>query len=391
MAAAAEHVEEKIEEQPEPTLREQLLEARDESIARQTEKPVEEVREERQRGPLGRFVSSNPNRRPATGEGDGERKPRGEQSEPATPAVGPTGSAAASAETGGSPSAGVVTQPVDAPQGWATHEKALWKDIPEAARAVIQRREADFHKTLTQHNQSRQVGNDFMRAATEYAPLIQARGNNPVGLFREFLGILNTIHSSDPVSRAHVMRDLSMRLGADPRALGVQATAEGQQPSPQQLPPIHPAVQQALHQAQQTSQEWREFQQRQAQEAQQREQQEMQQTAAEIESFRSRPEAKHFDAVNGLMTSLLRDGHANTLEEAYNLAVRAHPEVSKAVAAEEQAARAAEEQKQREIARKQRAGGSVRGGFGGVHEVTGSKGSVREDLVAAFESARGRV
>lgn len=401
MAAAAEHVEEHIEQQPEPTLREQLIEARDEAVARQTGEVEDTPARARDEG--GRFTKGENNEnRPARGSDPASQKP----GKPAASAPRRDDQSIADPVTqsrNGSPDgtnrnavSGVAAQPTQsavepAPQSWTAAEKAAWANIPAEARAAISRREAEIHKTVTQHDQVRSVGNEFMRAATEYGPLIQARGNNPVGLFREFLGILNTIHTSDPVSRGQFLRDLSVRLGADPRALGVQAPADGQQPSPQSVPPIHPAFQQM-------SQEWNAFKQqqaqekqRQAQEAQQREELEMQQTAAEIDSFRSKPEAKHFDVVNGLMASLLRDGHASNLEEAYNLAVRAHPEVSKAVAAEEQATRAAEEQKQREAARKRRAGGSVRGGYGGAQEVTGSKGSVRDDLVAAFESARGRV
>lgn len=398
MAAAAEHVEDEIQNQevPEPTLRDQLLDARDESVARQTDRPVEEIREERQRDPSGRFTKTDrQNDRERADAGGNQGKSGGRVTDrPGSAAAGSvvrpatdgsnSGNAAAPAANGGNASPGVAPQPVEAPQSWAAHEKALWQSIPEAARAVITRREAEAHQVLTRHDQVRQVGNEFMKAANEFAPLIQARGNNPAALWREYLGILHRLESSDPVSRTQLFREIGQRMGID---------IQGQSPSPQQQPqlPVHPAIAQM-------SQEWNAFkhqqaqeQQRQAQAAREREEAEMQQTASEIESFRSNPANKHFEAVSSLMASLLRGEHAQTLEEAYALAVKAHPEVSQAIAAELQAAQQAEEKKRQVAALAKRKSGSVRGGYGGAIEQSGSRGSVREDLQAAFEAARGRI
>ncbi len=279
----------------------------------------------------------------------------------------------------------VAGQPaaVEPPQGWSAQEKAVWATVPPAAQAAISRREQDFHRKLTEHDEVRNVGNQFMSTANEHAQLIQARGGNPVALFKEFLGILHRIHTTDAPSRAQLFRQLAAQNGVSLD----QPQPNGQTPSPQpqgfQLPP--PVLQ--------TVQEWNAFKSQQEQAKRDQEAAEMQQTTAEIETFRSDAAHPHFNAVTGLMASIIRSGVASTLEEAYSLAVKAHPETSKALEAQATAARQAEEAARHKAAQARRKAGSIRSGPGGVppSELNGSKGSVRDDLKAAMESVRGRI
>lgn len=284
--------------------------------------------------------------------------------------------------SGAAPAAASAPTAVEPPQGWSAAEKAVWSTVPPAAQAAIVRREADMHRKFTEHDEVRSVGNQFMSAANEHAQLIQARGGNPVGLFREFLGLLNRIHTSDAAGRAQLFRQVAAQNGVN----FDQPPASGQAPSPQpqalQLPP--PVLQ--------TVQEWNAFKARQEQDVRDREAAEMQQTTAEIETFRSDPAHPHFTAVTGLMASIIRSGVASTLEEAYSLAVKAHPETSKALEAEATAKRQAEEAARQKAIAARRKAGSVRSGPGGAApELNGSKGSVRDDLKAAMESVRGRI
>ncbi len=259
----------------------------------------------------------------------------------------------------------------------------MWATVPPAAQSAIVRREQDFHRKLTEHDEIRSVGNQFMSTANEHAQLIQARGGNPVGLFKEFLGILNRLHTGDASTKAQMLRQIATQNGVN----FDQPTPPGQAPSPPQpgfqLPP--PVLQ--------TVQEWNAFKQQQEQQIRDREAAEMQQTTSEIETFRSNAAHKHFDTVTGLMASILRGGAASTLEEAYSLAVKAHPETSKALEAEATAVREASEAARRKAEKARRMSGSVRSGPGGTppSELNGSKGSVRDDLKAAMDSVRGRI
>ena len=260
--------------------------------------------------------------------------------------------------------------------------------MPAEVQHVINRREQEAHRAITSQDEVRLVGNNFMQAANEYAPLIQARGGNPVALFREFLGIVHQIQNSDPANRAALFRQLAAQNGADLRQLGFpgQPNAPGQPQQPNI--PIDQLVQRQVNEA---------FQARQREETQARERAEMQATNSEIESFRSKVDASgqpafpYFDHVTSLMASILGGGVASTLEEAYQLAVKAHPETSQLIAKAEQAQAAAKEEARRKAEAKRRAGGSIRGGPGSSSQPNGKDRSIRDELTAAFEEARGRV
>lgn len=407
MAAAEKVLAEEIEQAPEPSLREQIESARDEVIDRQQESGLVDAPKEgeRTRDASGRFTRSEKNETTATQSEEADRSSgkgsqgSGSQSG-ALSAVhaGDHQNNAPTSDTGRSGSVGsqAPASALDpAPQGWTPGAKAQWNSLPDWARAEISRRETETHRAITAQDEVRRVGNDFMRIATQHAPLIQARGGNPVALFNEFLGILNTLHSSDPTQRAAVFRDLAARNGADLRALlpqpqtGEQPTASPQSAQAQQ--PIHPAIAQMSQEWNAFKRQQQEYQQRQQEETRQREEAERQQTTAEIMEFRSKPGHEHFDTVKGLMTSLLLSESASSLEEAYQLAVKAHPETSKVLEQQAQAAAEAEAAKRAKTEAAKRKAGSLRPGVGNVPEVTGSKGSIRDDLRAAFDQARGRV
>jgi hypothetical protein len=79
------------------------------------------------------------------------------------------------------------------------------------------------------------------------------------------------------------------------------------------------------------------------------------------------------------------------LEEAYQLAVKAHPETSKLITQAEQAQVKAKEEAQRKAQAKRRAAGSIRGGPGSSSQPNGKDRSIRDELTAAFEESRGRL
>ena len=168
--------------------------------------------------------------------------------------------------------------------------------------------------------------------------------------------------------------------------IGQQPGAQG--PQPPNIP-IDQLVQRQVNEA---------FQARQRADTEARERAEMQATNSEIEVFRSKTDAQgqpaypYFDHVTSLMASILGGGAATTLEEAYQLAVKAHPETSNLITQAETAKAKQAEDKRRATEAKRRAGGSIRGGAGGASSSTNGSGkSIRDELKSAFEEARGRV
>lgn len=382
MGAAEKIVADEVER--EPTLRETLEAARDEVVARQ----------EKEDGQAGDSTPGSERQRDATGR---FARREGERPEGATPdsVVGEKAAPARGAAPGTANDADGVQQsraaapsPValPAPAGWNAQDKALWAKVPPDVQQVIARRETDVARKISEQDEVRLVGNDFMRVANQYAPVIQARGGNPVALFNELIGIVAQIHNSDPASRAALFRQLAANNGVDLRALSAPGAPQAQ-PAPNSVPIDQLVARQVDEQ----------FRVRQAREQQDREAAEMHAVNGEIETFRSKTTEQgqlaypYFDHVNSLMAALLSGGTASTLEEAYNLAVRAHPETSKLIAEADQASAKAKEEARRKAESARRKAGSVRGGIGGASAPPAGDRSIRDELKAAFAEVNGRL
>lgn len=377
---------------PEPTLREQIESARDEINARQENENGagnEQLRElGSSRGDA--EIPPGPGRSP-----DGKFARRSESRAGDTPAeisagVRPqsNGSPTGPAESSTTASTNAAPVALPAPNGWKAEEKALWARVPPEVQHIIDRRERDVARKISEQDETRLVGNQFMAAANEYAPIIQARGGNPVGLFREFLGIMHQLHTSDPNNRANIFRHLAAQNGVDLRAFGIQPQPGAATPNQPNVP-IDQLIQQQVNER---------FQAWNKQQEQQREQAEMQATNSEIEAFRSKVDANgqpaypYFDHVTSLMASILSGGAASTLEEAYQLAVKAHPETSQLLAQAQAASEKAKEDARRKAEAARRKAGSLRTGPGSAPQANGAANrSIRDELKAAFEEARGRV
>lgn len=382
--ADKEVVADEIEEKPELSIREELEAARDEVVARQEsasevepktgEAPAESRTASRARDASGKFASAAP------ADEAGARPDQGRSGDTGT--TQPVGATSTQQNAG-------VSQPValPPPNGWKTEEKALWAKVPPEVQHIINARERDVARKISEQDEVRLVGNNFMQAANEFAPVIQARGGNPVALFREVLGIISQIHNSPPANRAQLFRQLAAQNGADLSALGIPPGQNAPNTPPNV--PIDQLVSQRVNE---------QFQAIQRQQAQERERAEMQAVNSEIETFRSTVDAQgqpaypYFDHVNSLMAALLEKGTASTLEEAYKIAVKAHPETSALITQAEQAKVKQAEDARRKAEAARRKSGSLRTGPGSPPATNGAGNrTIRDELKAAFEEARGRV
>lgn len=358
--------ETKVEVPEELSLRDQLIAARDESQARQ-----EKLNEVDQLSPGGSDVLST-TREGASASDD---KSTGTQAKPGD------------RQSPDKPDASSAPQPVaqPAPRSWSDQEKPLWAKVPPEVQSVINRRETEFSRKVAEQDEIRSAGTQFMTVANKYAPVIQARGTTPAAYFDQLLGIVAQIDNArTPQDRAAVFEQIARQQGVDLRqALGL---ANGSSPSPQV--PLQTLVQQSV---QQQLEQW------QARQAQEQEQAVMQATTGEIEAFRSKvneqglPAYPYFDHVVTVMAGLVQSGAAQTLEEAYTLAVRAHPETSKLLVEAEKAEAAAKEAKRLAAEKAKRKGGSVRGSMGSIAPGNSKDRTLREELQAAASEVRSRI
>ena len=320
---------------PPPSLRETL-----EAAAREVEQPEladAPAAGDRPRGPDGKFIPKDA----AIGAPD-------QPSPTATP------------DTPSAPS----TAPLGPPPGWAVEAKAAFSKLPPAVQQAVVKREqevsAGFAKYATQQKELEQViGPRRQHYASEGVSDTQAINN----LWTWFEALKNSPQNSFPA--------LAQMFGYDLSTVTPNAAAD----SSYQTNPEVVALKAELAQLRGTV----------GQVAGTFEQQQTEARRAELASFAK--DKPHFEAVRVTMGRLMQAGLAQSLDDAYQQAVKLSPEASAAIAADKQKADAEAALRGRPGSQR-RAAVSVRGsspnGAAGAPVPT----SIRDSLREGFASAR---
>ena len=160
------------------------------------------------------------------------------------------------------------------------------------------------------------------------------------------------------------------------------AQALGHQ-QPQQQAQLPPEIQQIVQR--QATLEQQLAQQQQAAAAQQD-----QAFQSEIQAFIAKPEHMYFENVKGDMVMFLKSGRAETLDQAYDMACNADPEIRKLVQASHAGTSVQQSRAKADLARK--AGGSITGAPGPgstpATDASTSSASIEDDVRKAFASMR---
>lgn len=282
-------------------------------------------------------------------------------------------------------------EPVRVPASLPAPLKAKFKDLPDDVRAAFVKLDDDRTAAKAQWDQKAQ---QFNRLEEILAPRREAHRLNGLDDAQaiQVLFAAQDFLERDPIGGLNY---LARSYGVDLRQLG-QQLAQGQQPGGQPPPQLDAALQPIMQQVQ-TLQQKLEASEQAIQQA------ELQKGLSEVEAFRSKPENMYFDDVKDDIVVLLESGRAKDLADAYQKAVWASPEIrpllikaqtdadqqAKAKADAEAKAKADADARARADAAR-RAGGSVTGAPGAAVQApgAGSKGNLREDLLAAMGAAQ---
>jgi len=274
-------------------------------------------------------------------------------------------------------------QTVDLPPStWTPQAKAEYAKLPEVIRSEIKKREADFQKGIDQYKHLAETGNRLLAEFRPYEAIMRAKGSTPEVAMRNMLNTAYVLETGTPQQKAQLLIQAAQQYGADLSPyMGQSQPQEGQQPD------LRAMVDQLIQQRMQPIQS--QFLTAQ----QQQEQARAVETQSQIEAFRTATDEKgspkhvYFDNVRGIMASLLEAGNARSMDEAYVMACRAHPEVSAALSAEQrkdsEARQLAEQRRKAEEAR--RAGSVNVSGQGGVGIADTSKVSLRDELAGYLD------
>lgn len=281
------------------------------------------------------------------------------------------------------------------PSTWTPEAKAAYMTLSPVVKNEMKKREADFQRGISQYKELATHGDAFQRAVNPYMAMIHSEGGDPI---RSVTNLLNTAHrlrSGTPQERGQMVMAIAQQFGAD------ITPWMGQQQQQDASGQVNPAALQSYVQqlvAQQTA-PLQQYQQSLLSQQQQQEQQAAAATSSQIAQFRNavdstgKPAHIYFDNVRELMASVIESGVVNTLDDAYKMACRAHPEVAKALDAEQRLA--GDQQRLGEAKRKadeaRRAAAANVSGQGGIGLADTSKTTLRDDLAAAFNGAASHV
>lgn len=332
----APEVEIGTEEKP-VSLRDQIVAARDQEVEPKEDAPAKEEKKSRSRADDGKFAK-----------------------EPKLKVVKPQ---AQSTEL-----APVIDKPkVEAPQSYSAAVKAKWQELPTEIQQELTKREQEFHKELTRHDEERLFGRQIKSVVAPYEAMIRAEGGTADKAVAELLNTAYLLRTASPQQKGQLIWQVARQFGAD-MANTQQAQAA--------VDPRLQHLQNELQQMKGTLQ----------QQVTLKEQQEQASINNTITTFAASPGHEHFEAVKAHMAALLQNNLAKDLQDAYDQAVYARPDIRSTLlekqSADLAAKRIAETKAKAEAAK--RAGSSVRGAPGMVAPKNGAivHSNLRDELAA---------
>jgi len=277
------------------------------------------------------------------------------------------------------------------PATWSAGAKAIYATLPEVARKEIAKRETDYARGIQQYAEKAKVAESFMREAQPYEAMLRAEGSDALGALKSYLHQAYALRTASPQDRGRMIMDVAQKFGADLTPYfgqqGQQQPAEGQDVRQE----VANLVQQLVSPHLQKIQSWES----ERMTAQQRESQQMEQEiSGQIETFQNAtnedgtPKHLYFENVRPLMSAFFANGQAKTLEQAYDMACFANPEVRAALLADQQ--RTADAQRLEEAKRRTGTARSASfnpSGQGGVGIAGASQSSLRDELSAQLDAA----
>jgi len=268
--------------------------------------------------------------------------------EPKTPSTeASSADAAATPAEGGSgaspnPSPSSAPNLERAPSSWKPAARAEYDKLPKDSllRAEIHRREQDFSNGHNALLPDAQLGKGLRQVIEPYRMLIEAEGGTPERAVASLLRTAAIFRVGTAEQKLQAVAGIAQQYGIDLHVFGQPQGQQGQQPQPTQHQFRDPRVDQLLAQNQRAEAE-----------RQQRTQAEMESTVNrwmnEVDA-QGNPTRPYISDVIGEMSALIPQikeanpnlTNAQALEEAYNRAIWAHPEIRTLL--QQQAASAAE-------------------------------------------------
>lgn len=259
----------------------------------------------------------------------------------------------------------------DAPRSWTSAEKSEWAIMTPNQRAAVQRRESEVELGFTKLDEERNFGKSLKEVINPYMSIIQAEGGTPATAVQSLLNTAYILRTGGAAQKAALFHQLAQQYGVDLSQPATNSTVQ-----PDQV--YNQLTQKITQLEQQIRQQPENFQ----------KQQEGLVIKSQIDAFAADPKNVHYEKLKPVMASLLSGGQATNLQDAYDKASWADPEIRSANMAIEREAK--ETQRIADIKAKaglaRRASVSVKGSPS-INPVSNGKsnGSIADDLRDAWD------
>lgn len=211
------------------------------------------------------------------------------------------------------------------PSTWKKEAAQKWDQVDPEIQAEIIRRELNIHEGIREYKSAAEEARMLREATKQYEPLLQQLGTSPVQVVAQLLPTANVLYTGTPEQKLYALAQTARDFGVDLAQLASLPAAQ----------PVDPYFAQLNAKLDQLSNSVYSQQQAQQQAQMMRAQQEEAQLHTELTSFAATH--PHFETVRYQMGQLIDSGLASDLEEAYGMAVFAHPELRPQMAVQQQA------------------------------------------------------
>lgn len=259
------------------------------------------------------------------------------------------------------------------PKSWEADEKikADYEALPEHIKQALDKREKEVEYGFTKLDEERNFGKQLKEVITPYMPIITAEGGNPVAAVQSLLNTAYLLRTAPQERKAQLIQQIAQQYGVD---LG---SIQQQPNSYRLLPPEIQDLKSELDFLKNNITQQKTLQ----------EQQEQAKIQGEIQAFAADPKNAYFEQVKAAMAPLLGSGQAKDLQEAYDMACWANPQIRSTLMAAQE--KEQQEKRKSEIAQKKQASVSVIGSPGPQANSGKSKKSLRDELSDVYDELAG--
>lgn len=270
-----------------------------------------------------------------------------------------------------------------APVSWTPAAREHWAAIPPEAQAEIQRRERDIQSGLQQASGHKRVAEEYFQVIAPFKQYIQAAGSTPGQAVTELMTTATQLTMGSPAKKAEVVRNIISEYGVDIGML--DELLAGQELPQDPNAPLLTAIDERLAPINQFM----------GGVQQQREAQHTEVTteaATELAAFQE-SHSEYYEDLREDMADLLEmaanRGRSMTMEQAYEQAANAHPQIGPIL--QQRAAAEAGKLSPDVAARKRAAASSIRGTPNASGSASGGDQSTRELMSELWDDAESDV